>query len=146
MSVAIFTPTPDINKWHNIMSLCNNSSGNKSYRIHGVNVKVSAQVITVTYMHQSQPWLHLLHINLTVHLELWPGNHLIWCNSTYMLVSVFSSSLFTSIYCHYICIWCIRQLVRIHPTPLYYRLIITSFRILTTIGIIYLFYLQLLKT
>ena len=29
MSVAIFTPTPDINKWQ--MSLCNNSSHSKSY-------------------------------------------------------------------------------------------------------------------
>ena len=68
MSVAIFSPTPYINKWQ--MSLCNNSSENKSYWIHRVDVKVS----TVTYMHQSQPSLHLLLINLTVHL--------IWCNAT----------------------------------------------------------------
>ena len=81
MWVAIFTPTPDINKWH--MSLCNNSSDNKSYWIHSVNVKVSAQMTTVTYMHQSQPSLHLLLINLTVYPELWPGNHLIWCNATF---------------------------------------------------------------
>ena len=64
------------------MSLCNNSSDNKSYWIHRVDVKVSAQVTTVTYMHQSQPSLHSLRNNLTVHLELWPGNHLIWCNAT----------------------------------------------------------------
>ena len=80
MSVAIFTPTPDINKWQ--MSLCNNWPDNKSYWIHRVDVKVSAQVTTVTYMHQSQPSLHSLRINLTVHLELWPGNRLIWCNAT----------------------------------------------------------------
>ena len=80
MSVAIFTPTPYINKWQ--MSLCNNSSDNKSYWIHRVDVKVSAQVTTVTYMHQSQPSSHLLLINFLVHLELWPGNHLIWCNAT----------------------------------------------------------------
>ena len=43
----------DINKWQ--MSLCNNSSNNKNYWIHRVDVKVSAQVTTVTYMHQSQP-------------------------------------------------------------------------------------------
>ena len=80
MSVGIFTPTLDINKWQ--MSLCNNSSDNKSYWIHRVDVKVSAQVTTVTYMHQSQPWLHSPCKHLTVHLELWPGNHLIWCNAT----------------------------------------------------------------
>ena len=34
-------------------------------------------------MHQSQPSLHSLRINLMVHLELWPGNHLIWCNATF---------------------------------------------------------------
>ena len=61
---------------------CNNSSDNKSYWIHRVDVKISAQVTTVTYMHQSQPSLHLLHINLTMHLKLWPDNHLIWCNAT----------------------------------------------------------------
>ena len=77
MSVEIFTPTPDINK-----SLCNNSSDNKSYWIHRVDVKVSAQVTTVTYMHQSEPSLHSLLINFTVHLQLWPGNHFIWCNAT----------------------------------------------------------------
>ena len=33
-------------------------------------------------MHQSQPSLHSLRNNLTVHLELIPGNHLIWCNAT----------------------------------------------------------------
>ena len=33
-------------------------------------------------MHQSQPSLYSLRIDLTVHLELWPGNHLIWCNAT----------------------------------------------------------------
>ena len=64
------------------MSLCNNSPDNKSYWIHRVVVKVSAQVATVTYMHQSQPSLHSLRIHFTVHLELWPGNHLIWCNAT----------------------------------------------------------------
>ena len=80
MSVAIFTSTPYINKWQ--MSLCNNSSHNKSYWIHRVDVKVSAQVTTITYMHQSQPSLHSLRIHFTVHLELWPGNHLIWCNAT----------------------------------------------------------------
>ena len=80
MSVSIFTPTPYINKWQ--MSLCNNSSDNKSYWIHRVDVKIYAQVTTVTYMHQSQPSLHLLRIHFTVHLELWPGNHLIWCNAT----------------------------------------------------------------
>ena len=85
MSVAIFTPTPYINKWQ--MSLCNNSSDNKSYWIHRVDVKVSAQVTTVTYMHQSQPSLHSFHINFTVHLELWPGNHLIWCNATWTLTT-----------------------------------------------------------
>ena len=102
MLVAIFTPTPYINKWQ--MSLCNNPSDNKSYWIHRVDVKVSAQVTTVTYMHQSQPSLHLLCINLTMHLELWPGNHLIWCNATikctlswrgtnaYILASVISLS------------------------------------------------------
>ena len=62
ISVAIFTPTPHTNKWQ--ISLCNNSSDNKSYWIHRVDVKVSAQVTTVTYMHQSQPLLHSLHINL----------------------------------------------------------------------------------
>ena len=81
MSVAIFSPTPYINKW--LMSLCNNSSDNKTYWIHRVDVKVSAQVTTVTYMHQSQPSLHSLRKHLTVHLELWPGNHFIWCNATY---------------------------------------------------------------
>ena len=80
MSVAIFTPTPYINKWQ--MSLCNNSSDNKSYWIHRVDVKVSAQVTTITYMHQSQPSLHSLRKHLTVHLELWPGNHWIRCNAT----------------------------------------------------------------
>ena len=81
MSVAIFSLTPYINKWQ--MSLCNNSSDNKSYWIHRVDVKVSVQVTTVTYMHQSQPSLHSLRKHLMVHLELWPGNHLIWCNATY---------------------------------------------------------------
>ena len=80
MSVVIFSPIPYINKWQ--MSLCNNSSDNKSYWIHRVDVKVSAQVTTVTYMHQSQPSLHSLRKHWTVHLELWPGNHLIWCNAT----------------------------------------------------------------
>ena len=80
MSLAIFSPTPYINKWQ--MSLCNNSSDNKSYWIHRVDVKVSAQVTTVTYMHQSQPSLHSLRKHFTVHLELWPGNHFIWCNAT----------------------------------------------------------------
>ena len=84
MSVAIFSPTPYINKWQ--MSLCNNSSDNKSYWIHRVDVKVSAQVTTVTYMHQSQPSLHSLRKHLTVHLELWPGSHLIWCNATFTTV------------------------------------------------------------
>ena len=64
------------------MSVCNNWSDNKSYWIHRVDVKVSAQVTTVTYMHQSQPSSHSLRINLTVHLELWPGNHLIFGNVT----------------------------------------------------------------
>ena len=64
------------------MSLCNNSSDNKSYWIHRVDVKVSPQVTTVTYMHQSQPSLHSLLINFTVHLQLWPGDHVIWCNAT----------------------------------------------------------------
>ena len=90
MSVAIFTPTPDTNKWQ--MSLCNNSSDNKSYWIHRVNVKVSAQVTTVTYIHQSQPLCHLLCINLTVHLKLWPGNHLIWCSATYNENKYFSKT------------------------------------------------------
>ena len=81
MSVAIFSPTPYINKWQ--MSLCNNSLDNKSYWIHRVDVKVSAQVTTVTYMHQSQPSLHSPRKHLTVHLQLWPGNHLIWCNATW---------------------------------------------------------------
>ena len=80
MSLAIFTPTPDINKWQ--MSLCNNSSDNKSYWLHRVDVKVSAQVTTVTYMHQSQPSSHSLRINFTAYLQLPPGNHLIWCNAT----------------------------------------------------------------
>ena len=74
MSVAIFTPTH--------MSLCNNSSDNKRNWIHRINVT------TVTYMHQSQPSLHLLLINLTVHLELWPDNHLIWCNATLSLYTL----------------------------------------------------------
>ena len=82
MSVAIFTPTLYINKWQ--MSLCNNSSDNKSYWIHRVDVKVSAQVTTVTHMHQSQPSSHSLRINFTVHLKLWPSNRLIWCNATFM--------------------------------------------------------------
>ena len=80
-TVAIFTSTPYINKWQ--MSLCNNSSDNKNYWIHRVDVKVSAQVTTVTYMHQSHPSLHSLRINFTVHLDLWPGNRWIWCNATY---------------------------------------------------------------
>ena len=79
VSCNIFTH-PYINKWQ--MSLCNNSSDNKRYWIHRVDVKVSAQVTAVTYMHQSQPSSHLLRINLTLHLEVWPGNHLIWCNAT----------------------------------------------------------------
>ena len=83
MSLAIFSPTPYINKWQ--MSLCNNSSDTKSYWIHRVDVKVSAQVTTVTYMHQSQPSLHSLRKHFTVHLELWPGNHLIWCNATFIV-------------------------------------------------------------
>ena len=57
----------NIYKWQ--MSLSNNSSDYKSYSVHRVNVKVSAQVTTVTYTHQSQPSLHLLRINLTVHLQ-----------------------------------------------------------------------------
>ena len=69
------------------MSLCKNSSDNKSYWIHRVDVTVSAQVTTVTYMHQSQPSLHSLRINFTVHLELWPVNHLIWCNATFTQAS-----------------------------------------------------------
>ena len=44
--------------------------------MHRVNIKVSAQVTTLTYMHQSQPSLHSLRIHFTVHLELCPGNHL----------------------------------------------------------------------
>ena len=44
MSVAIFIPTSDINKWQ--MSLCNNSPDNKSYWTHKVYVIVSAQVTT----------------------------------------------------------------------------------------------------
>ena len=87
MSVAIFSPNPYINKWQ--ISLCNNSSDNKSYWIHRVDVKVSSQVTTVTYMHQSQPSLYSLRNNLTVHLELWPSNHLIWCNATYMKINIF---------------------------------------------------------
>ena len=55
-----------INKWQ--MSLCNNSS-KKSYWIHRVDVKVSAQVTTFTYMHQSQPSLHSLRIHLQCHLQ-----------------------------------------------------------------------------
>ena len=90
MSLAIFSPTPYFNKWQ--MSLCNNSSDNKSYWIHRVDVKVSAQVTTVTYMHQSQPSLHSLRKHLTVHLKLWPGNHLIWCNATYNENKYFSKS------------------------------------------------------
>ena len=94
MSVAKCTLTPDINKWQ--LSLCNNSSDNKSYWIHGVNIKVSAQVTTVTYMHQSQPYSHSLCINLTVHLKLWPGSHLIWCNATYNShVELLSGPVFT---------------------------------------------------
>ena len=58
----------------------------------GVDVKVSAQVTTVTYMHQSQPSLHSLRKHLTVLLELWPGNHLIWCNATYNENTYFSKS------------------------------------------------------
>ena len=92
MSLAIFSPTPYINKWQ--MSLCNNSSDNKSYWIHRVDVKVSAQVTTVTYMHQSQPSLHSLRKHLTVHLELWPGNHFIWCNATLRVSLSFSFFLF----------------------------------------------------
>ena len=61
VSCNIYTH-PLINKWQ--MSLCNNSSDTKSYWIHRVDVKVSAQVTTVTYMHQSQPSSHLLSINL----------------------------------------------------------------------------------
>ena len=69
VSCNIYTHPIYINKWQ--MSLCNNSSNNKSYWIHRVDVKVSAQVTTVTYMHQSQPSSHSLRINLTVvHLEL----------------------------------------------------------------------------
>ena len=56
VSCNIYTHPRYINKWQ--MSLCNNSSDNKSYWIHMVDVKVSAQVTTVTYMHQSQPSLH----------------------------------------------------------------------------------------
>ena len=37
---------------------------------HRVDVKVSALVTTVTYMHQSQPMSHSLRIYLMVHLEL----------------------------------------------------------------------------
>ena len=70
-----------INNWQ--MSLSNNSSENKSYWIHWVNVKVSAQVTTVTYMHQSQTSSHLLRIHFKVHFQLWPGKHLIWCNATF---------------------------------------------------------------
>ena len=74
-------PPPPIHNMCPQMSLCNNSSDNKSYWIHRVDVKVSAQVIT--FMHQSQPSLHSLRRYFTVHLELWPGNHLIWCNATF---------------------------------------------------------------
>ena len=63
--------------YQQVAPLCNNSSDNKSYWIHRVDVKVTAQVTTITYMHQS------FRIHLTVHLELWPGNHLIWCNTTF---------------------------------------------------------------
>ena len=80
MSVPIFTPTSVINKW--LMPLCNNPSEYKSYWMRRVYVIVSAQVTTVTYMHQLQPSLHLLLKILTLHLELWPGNHLIWFNAT----------------------------------------------------------------
>ena len=41
----------------------------KATEIHRVDVKVSAKISTVTYMHQSQPSLHLLLINLKMHLE-----------------------------------------------------------------------------
>ena len=52
----------DINKWQ--MPLCNNLSDNKSYWIHRVDVKVSAQVTTVTYMQQSQPsWRNSIIVN-----------------------------------------------------------------------------------
>ena len=63
MSVAIFTPIPDNNKWQLSLHCVIYSSDHQSYWIHRVNVKVSAQVTTVTYMHQSQPSLHLLLIN-----------------------------------------------------------------------------------
>ena len=80
MSLAIFSPTPYINKWQ--MSLCNNSSDNKSYWIHRVDVKVSAQVTTVTYMHQSQPSLHSLRKHLTVapRTLTWKSLDLVQCH------------------------------------------------------------------
>ena len=62
------------------------TSDNKRYWIHSVNVKVSAQDPTVTYMHQSQPSLLLLLKHLTVHLQLSPSNHLIWCNATLFII------------------------------------------------------------
>ena len=50
-----------------------------------------ARVTTVTYKHQSQPPLQLLLINGTVHLELWPVNHVIWCGANCSLGFVWRS-------------------------------------------------------
>ena len=59
---------------------CNNSS-HKSYWIHRVYVKVSAQVTTVTYMHQSQPSLYSLRKHLTAPRTLtWQSLDLVQCH------------------------------------------------------------------
>ena len=42
----------------------------KATEYTALDVKVSAQVTTVTYMHQSQPSLHSLRKHFTVHLQL----------------------------------------------------------------------------
>ena len=46
--------------------------------MHRVYVRISAQVTTVTCMHQSQPSLHLLRTPT--------GNHVNWCGATSRLV------------------------------------------------------------
>ena len=76
------------------MSLCNNSSDNKSSWIHRVSIctndhchiyaPITAFVTFTPYKFGAAPrtltWQSLDLVQC--HLELWPGNHLIWCNAT----------------------------------------------------------------
>ena len=71
MSLPIFTPTPDINKWQ--MSLCNNSSDNKNYWIQSICTSHHCHIYApITAFVTFTPYI----------FDGAPDNHLIWCNAT----------------------------------------------------------------